>query len=310
MSKKRKKKNCQIKKTKSNNKKIKKVLDGVDLIDKEKIVDNTKLCKKQQNTDNKINFNINNDTSDELNSNDVIKKRNNYLNLNEHIQSIVSILFTIIIFIALILLISVLYNNYLKKDDDSCNTLEVCQEYIKKDYEISNESVNKFIRDTRVIIYNISSFNINSYDNDKLLLLATYFIWGSDSEYLVCDIEIDSNCLATKKEMEFNSLKKYFKKYLNISDLNIKFKDNFTNDDKIRLYLQDKNVILTFKEFEYETPKHDIVDIKVDEDEVDVIFAISRKIDNYYAYIGYKKLKLRYIENNFVIEEIVTNLNS
>lgn len=284
MSKKKKKKTKKV----NNKQKLenKKILDGVDLITKENNEKDSNITDK------------------------VIEKKKDNENINEHIQSFVSLLFTVIIFLAFILLIIVLYNNYLKKDNNKCDVSKVCQDYIEKDYNISRDLITKFIKDTRVILYNIDSFDINNYNNDNLLNLATYFIWGNNSEYLECNKENDNNCLVTKKEIDLSTLKKYFKKYLNIKKLDIKFNNSFQDDDSIRLYLQNDKVILTFQEFEYETPKHDIVDINVSEDEINIIFALSKKMDTYCSYIGYKKIKLRYIDEYFVIEKIDTTLNS
>ena len=278
MSKKRKKKSIKKVTNLENNQKSKKVLDGVDLVNYQK--DKTQEESK--------------------------------LNLNEHIQTFISILFTIIIFIALILLIVVLYNNYLKKDEKiECDELEVCKSYIKKDYGIKEEEVSNFTKNLRGIIYNIEKFDNEKVTNTVLLNLATYFIWGSEGEYLLCDNTLDPNCLVTKKEMDFIELEKYFKKYLNSEEVKLEFNNNFQEDDETRIYQIDNKVILTFSEFEYETLKHDIIDIEIDEDEVKVIFALSKRIPNteLYSYVGYKNLELKYIDNRFVIKNIKTSLN-
>ena len=50
---------------------------------------------------------------------------------------------------------------------------------------------------------------------------------------------------------------------------------------------------------------------EIDEDEVKVIFALSKRIPNteLYSYVGYKNLELKYIDNRFVIKNIKTSLN-
>lgn len=293
MSKKRKKKSIKKVTNLENNQKSKKVLDGVDLVNYQK-------------------DNIKEETKEDINLKKDKTQEESKLNLNEHIQTFISILFTIIIFIALILLIVVLYNNYLKKDEKiECDELEVCQNYIKKDYGIKEEEVSNFTKNLRGIIYNIEKFDNEKVTNTDLLNLATYFIWGSEGEYLLCDNTLDPNCLVTKKEMDFIELEKYFKKYLNSEEVKLEFNNNFQEDDETRIYQIDNKVILTFSEFEYETLKHDIIDIEIDEDEVKVIFALSKRIPNteLYSYVGYKNLELKYIDNRFVIKNIKTSLN-
>ena len=240
------------------------------------------------------------------------KEGNLKINLNENIQSITSILFTIIIFIALILLIFVLYNNYIKKEKEVvCKKEEVCTEYIKKDYKIKEESIKNYLFKIRGVIYNINDFNIKKITNANYLDFATYFIWNTESDYLICDNTVDNNCLITKKEITKNELNNYFKEYLNLNEIKITFNKEFTNEDKIRIYENDDKVILTFSEFEYETLKHDIVDIRIDEDKIYVIFALSKKIDasENYMYVGYKNLELKYQNKTFIIQNIKTSLN-
>lgn len=234
----------------------------------------------------------------------------NKFNINDHIQTFVSILLTIIIIIALVILGFVIYNNYLKKDDNSsCDVDEVCKDFIKKDYNIEEVDVLEFLKNTRGIIYNIDNFNIDKITNDDYLNFATYFIWNSSLDYQVCNNDIDPICLVTKKELDFNALKEYFKKYLNISEVNIIFDTEFGNEE-IRIYKNQDKVILTFGEFEYQTAKHDVIDVNIDEDKIKVIFALTNKnTDETYSYVGYKKVSLKYVDEKFIIEKIETSLN-
>ena len=236
--------------------------------------------------------------------------KNNSQNYNEKIQSFISILFTIIIFIALILLIIVLYNNYLKKDEDNdlkINKEEVCQEYIKKDYGIKKEEVLNFIKLNRGVFYSLDNFNNQNLTNQDLLSFITYYIWSSDLPYNKC-LE-DEECLVSKKEIELVKLKKILKQYLNY-EKEIKFNNNFQEDDNLRLYLKDQKVILTFKEFMFQTYRHDFIETLIDEDNIKVIMALSKKIDNTnYSYLGYKTIRLKYLDNHFVITSIETNFS-
>ena len=155
MSKKKKKyyyneKNNYYKKNNNSNK-TKKILDGVDLISKEEnnlneeVLQDVKPLNIEEVKQEEPKENLNTDLS-----------KNKNKTVNDHIQSFVSILFTIIIFIALILLIFVLYNNYLKEDKNlECDTATVCQDYIKKDYGLKEEDVLNFIKDSRSFLYNI-----------------------------------------------------------------------------------------------------------------------------------------------------------
>lgn len=265
-----------MKNKKNKNKhKIKKVLNGND------------LSKDSQNISNKI--------------------KDNY---NEKIQSFISILFTIIIFFAFILLIIVLYNNYFKtnkNDNINIDKEELCKEYIKKDYGIKDEDIKEFIKENRGLIYNIKNFDSLNITNEDLIDFATYFIWSSEGEYLTC--ENDDFCLVSYKKMELNALKQEFKKYLDIKDLTLLFPDEFKSQDDIRMYQVNDEVILTFNEFLYQTLRHEIIDILIDEDNVKIIFALTNQInDTTYNYQGYKTLNLKYKDKRFVITELKTSL--
>lgn len=277
--------NNQYSKNNHNLKKSKKVLDGVDL--------------------------SNNKTSDK---NDLKINNNKKFNINNYVQNIVSILLTIIIFIAFIMIILVLYNNYFKKetkDNNKCDVKEVCSMYIKEDYKITSDDVKNFLYEIRGVIYNIDSFDNNNILNEDYLNFALYFIWNNNSEYLLCSDDLeDSNCLITKKEVSKNDLNSYFLKYLNISNPIITFDNNFSLNDEIRLYEYNEKIVLSFDEFEYTSFKHDIVDITIDSSLINVIFVLSKKLDNdNYSYVGYKKVKLEYLNNNFIIKKIETIYN-
>ena len=59
-----------------------------------------------------------------------------------------------------------------------------------------------------------------------------------------------------------------------------------------------------------QTYKHDFVDVLIDEDNIRVIMALSKKIDDSnYSYLGYKTVNLKYFNNNFVINSIETHFN-
>ena len=230
-------------------------------------------------------------------------------NINEQIQSFVSILFTIIIFLAIILLIFILYNNYFKKKN--VNLDKVCSEYIEKDYGITNEMVNNFVKNGRAIIYNYDNFSKKELSNDDLIKFASFFIWSQDLEYSVCN-EDDDKCLVSKMEMDKDTLKANFKNYLNIDNVDIKYNTDYKDDDKTRLYEENNKVILTFSEFEYQTLTHNIVDIDIKEDKVYVTFALEELVPNtnIYKYVGYKTLELKYHDKNFSIENIKTSLKN
>lgn len=232
----------------------------------------------------------------------------NKVNINDTIQSTISIMFTIVIFILLMLLIFILYDKFLKnKNDNSCNKEQICQEYIKKDYKINEDDVKNYIINNRNIIYNINSFNLNKISNSDILEFSKYIVWNSESEYSYC-LE-DDVCLSTKKEMDYQELIKKLKYYFNIDNLNFEFDNNYTSEDIIRLYLKDDKVILTFKQMEFETFKHDIVDIRIDSNNIYIIFALAKRIDNSnFSYVGSKKVKLVYQDSKFFIDTISTNI--
>ena len=236
--------------------------------------------------------------------NETIEKSNN---INDKIQSFISVLFTVVIFLLILILIFVLYNKFLKKEPE-INKEEVCSEYIKKDYNINLDTVREFIINNRYIIYNIQEFDNSKIDTDTINNFSKYIIWNNDSEYSYCDN--NEYCLDTKKEIDYNTLKKELLAFFNLDSLNLVFDYNFTDDDTTRLFLDNDKVILTFKNMEYETFKHNIVDIRVDEDNIYIIFAMSKRIDeNNFSYIGSKRLNLIYKDNNFIIKKIETNIN-
>ena len=271
-----------MKKT-SNKKQKKKVLNGINLNKK------NKLEKSNYDTNMKNNYISNN-------------------NINDKIQSIVSILFTIVIFILILFLIFVIYNKFLKKKEE-INKSEICKEYIKKDYNIKQDDINNYIRDNRYILYNINEFDNSNISKDTINEFSRYIIWNSDSEYSICN-EYDY-CLDTKKEMDYNTLKEKLLYYFNLESLNLIFDySNFNENDVTRLFIESDKVILTFKGMEYITLKHDIVDTRIDEDRIYIIFSLSKKInDNIFSYTGYKNLELQYKDNNFIIKSIKTHIN-
>ena len=227
--------------------------------------------------------------------------------INNKIQSVVSVLFTIVIFILIVLLIIILYDKYLKKEKD-VNLDEICNSYIKTNIEVSNEEIFNYIKENRHIIYNIEDYSDSNINNKTINEFSKFIIWNNDTEYTICD---DSEyCLDTKKEMEYELLKEELEKYFDIDTLNLIVDYDFNNNDTTRLYLNNEKVVLTFKNMEYSTFKHDIVDIRIDENKVYVIFALSKMIDNSnnYAYTGYKNLELEYSDNKFIIKNIKINL--
>ncbi len=235
---------------------------------------------------------------------------NSSKNINEQIQSFVSILFTIIIFVALVLLIIILYNNYFKKKEE-INYEEVCADYIEKDYGITEEMITNFVRNGRAIIYNYNNFDKSKLTNEDLIKFASYLIWSEDLEYEVCDPN-DKRCLVSKKEMDLNTLQANLRNYLDIKNLKIEYPTEYSDDDKTRLYEDGDKVILTFSEFEYQTLRHNIVATSIKEDKVIVTFALEKLIDdtNIYSYVGYKTLELKYHDKNFSIEKIETSLKN
>ncbi len=235
------------------------------------------------------------------------EKKNKETNLNDQIQSFISILFTVIIFLALILLIIVLYNNYLKKEEIDYD--KVCADYIEKDYGITRDMIENFVKNGRAIIYNYDNFEKSKLTNEDLIKFASYFIWSSDLEYQKCE-EDDERCLVSKMSMSFDELKKQFKNYLDINDLKINYQTEYNDEDKLRLYQDGDIVTLTFSEFEYQSLRHNIVATNVKEDKVIVTFALEELIPdtNIYKYVGYKTVELKYHDKNFAIESIKTSL--
>jgi len=288
------------KRRKTNNKNTgeKKRLDGIDVETKEEVKDFDKVIKD-----------IRDDIVEEemkLGKNETIKN-DTPSDINDKIQSFISILFTIVIFMLILILIFVLYNKFLN-DEEEINKEEVCQEYIKKDYNIKNDDVIGYIIDNRFIIYNVNSFDNSKIDTETINNFSRFIIWNSDSEYSVCDT--NEYCLDTKKEIDYNTLKSELENYFNLDSLNLVFDYNFTDNDTTRLFLNDDKVILTFKNMEYETLKHDIVDIRVDEENIYIIFALSKRIDETnFSYVGSKKLNLLYQDSKFIIKSIETNIH-
>ena len=283
----RKKKKVNLEKTKSNNKiKKKKILDGID---------------------------INNKTNEVLKDNLNTPKDNNISNTSDkhnNLQNIISVFFTIIIFVALILLIYVLYENYIKdKDLKNCDVKKVCHDYIKEDYGIKEEDVLEYIVNERGILYNLYEFNREELTNNDLLEISKYHIWDSARDYALCDSS-DTNCLDTKKEMNFFTLKTFLKEYLDLEDFDISFPMEWTDNDSLRIYKINNDVILTFKSMQYQTLKHDIIDIVIDEDNILITFALENSIPNteYYSYVGFKKVKLKYKNNKFYLNYVKTSI--
>lgn len=251
--------------------------------------------KKKKNKDNK--------PKKILNGIDLVNEKKLKIknNINDNIQSFISILFTIIIFLALILLTITLYKNNFS-NNNSCDKEKVCKEYIKKDYNINKEEVINFIKLNRGIFYNLNVFKNTKNDLNKFI---TYYIWSLDSEYLECD---DDFCLSTKKEILKEDLNKAINNYLGETKT-FEFSDNFKDEDEIRLYQTNDKVILTFKEFSYQSYKHDFIDVLINEDSIRVILALSELKDNNYTYIGYKNIYLKYKDKRFIIDSIETKLN-
>ena len=224
-------------------------------------------------------------------------------NIHEKIQSFISILFTIIVFILLIFLIIVIYNNYLKPKD-KINKNEVCKEYIKKDYKIDKESIKNYIKDNRHIIYNLNKYNIDQITDEDILEIAKYIIWNDSSDYIMCDE--DEKCLVTKKEIYYQDLINILKNVVNKENIYLDF--SLEQNKDIYLYQKDNKVILTFNEFEYETLRHDLIDIIIDEDNITIYFGLSKKNNNYYNFVGSKKVILKYDNKKFILQNIETNI--
>ena len=155
----------------------------------------------------------------------------------------------------------------------------------------------------RGIFYNLNDFKNTKNDLNKFI---TYYIWSLDSEYLECD---DDFCLSTKKEILKEDLNKAINNYLGKETKTFEFSDNFKDEDEMRLYQTNDKVILTFKEFSYQSYKHDFIDVLVNEDSIRVILALSELKDNNYTYIGYKNIYLKYKDKRFIIDSIETKLN-
>jgi len=234
---------------------------------------------------------------------ELVKKNNKIKRINDRIQSVTSIIYTIIIIVLFIFLIFVIYQKFFKPKEE-INKEEVCSDFIKKDYHIDDNSIIEFIKNNRHIIYNIDKFDRDNINKDTINLFSKFIIWNSDSEYQLCDNE--EFCLDTKKEIEYDELKEKLQNYFTVDYLNLIFNYNFKEDDTTRLYLKDNKVILTFKNMQYETYKHDIVDISIDEENIDIIFALSKKNNDIYEYIGSKRVRLIYSDDNYIIDNITS----
>ena len=107
--------------------------------------------------------------------------------------------------------------------------------------------------------------------------------------------------------MDSKTLHKYMKTYLN-KDVSLIYDYKFTDNDITRIYLDNDKVILTFKNMEVESFKHNIIDIRNNQGNIEVIFALSKHINDVYSYIGYKKLTLKYLDNRFIISKIESTI--
>ena len=273
--------------------KTKKILDGVDLSYNSVNDNQKKEPLKIQDEDNFSEKKINGTS-----------KENHDKNFFNSIQNFISIIFTIIIFIALILLILVLYNNYFKKEQEKdYDVLEICKDYIEKDYGITDELVEKFIKFNRGIFYSLDNFNNINLTSTDLNNFIIYYIWNLEGEYIECGEE-EANCLVSKKEITYDELEKALNNYLNIKEFKLNFDTAYSDSDNIRLYQENNKIILTFSEFTFKTYKHDLIDITIDEDNVKVVMALSNQINDHYSYIGSKIIELQYINKNFVIKDI------
>ena len=271
--------------------KNKKVLNGIDLVNSKEKLEIKKIDEKE-NIISKSDNDIKKDSS-----------------INDKIQSFISILFTVIIFLALILLIIVLYNNYVKKEEVKFDVDKVCQDYIKKDYKIKEDDVVKFIKLNRGIFYSFDNLDVKNIKSEELTNFIVYYLLSLDTDYLECDQD-DSRCLISKKEISYNELKEILKKYLNIDNFQVAYTYEFNDTDTIRLYQDGDKIVLSVGEIMLQTYKHDFVDVLIDEDNIRVIMALSKKIDDSnYSYLGYKTVNLKYFNNNFVINSIETHFN-
>ena len=252
-------------------------------------------------TNNLVNDNLIKEKVVEKTSNLAETKGKVNLNVNEKIQSFISILFTVIIFFALILLIITLYKNNFSNDNNSCDKEKICQEYIKNDYNINTEEVIKFIKLNRGIFYTMQEFD----NKTDLNTFITYYIWSREGEYLECSN--DPNCLVTKKEIDETELLKAIKTYLNKDLKTLSFNTDFKDTDNIRLYKSNEKIVLTFKEFIYESLRHEIINTIVDENNIKVYLALLKNDNGNYDYVGYKEINLKYLNNNYIIESIKTN---
>ncbi len=233
----------------------------------------------------------------------VLEVPNNQKSLNDTIQSFTSILFTIVIFVALLLIIFVIYNNYLKKDE--LNLKEVCSDFIEKDYGITSEMINNYIINSRVMLYNVENYDVKELDNNKIIELATYLIWGSSDEYQLCE-EDEEYCLTSKISMPYSTLKTYFKNYLNVSDFDLVIEQEYLDTDTIRLYRDNDNIVLTFGEFEFESLRHNLAYTNIKGDKVTLVFALEKKTNDNYNYVASKEVNLKLIGKNLVLENIKT----
>ena len=223
-------------------------------------------------------------------------------NLNDTIQSFTSILFTIIIFIALLLIIFVIYNNYLKPQD---NLQDACKDIYEKDYGITSTMIDNYIINSRVMLYNVENYDKEKIDNQKLTEIATYLIWGSTDKLEMCSDD-EKYCLTTKITMPYKTLLTYFKNYLNISDVDLTIEQEYLEGDTIRLYKDNSNIVLTFSEFEFETLRHNLAYQKIDGDKVTLVFALEAKNNDTYRYVGSKVVDLKLINKNLTLESIKT----
>ena len=118
---------------------------------------------------------------------ELVKKKNNKMSeINDKIQSTVSVFYTIIIFVMIIILLFVVYNQFLKKKE-KINIEKVCSDYIKKNYDIKENDIINYIRDNRHIIYNIDTFNIKNINSETINNFTKYIIWNNETDYTLCE---------------------------------------------------------------------------------------------------------------------------